>query len=143
MPEHVPAAPETGYAPVNGLQMYYELHGAGGTPLLLLHGGLFDIEQQFGALIPGLSEGRRVIATDFQGHGRTNDIDRPLNTRDLAASSDFLTTWTSARSTFLASASEVRSRCMWQSTVRSLSASSWFHRCHSGPMVTAAETPKR
>lgn len=85
MPEHVPAAPETGYAPVNGLQMYYELHGAGGTPLLLLHGGLFDIEQQFGALIPGLSEGRRVIATDFQGHGRTNDIDRPLNTRDLAA----------------------------------------------------------
>jgi pimeloyl-ACP methyl ester carboxylesterase len=40
MPEHVPAAPETGYAPVNGLQMYYELHGAGGTPLLLLHGGL-------------------------------------------------------------------------------------------------------
>jgi pimeloyl-ACP methyl ester carboxylesterase len=85
MPEHVSAAPETGYAPVNGLHMYYELHGAGGTPLLLLHGGLFDIEQQFGALLPGLSEGRRVIATDFQGHGRTNDIDRPLNTRDLAA----------------------------------------------------------
>src|ERR671910_1744824 len=77
--------PVTGYAPVNGLQMYYELHGAGGTPLLLLHGGLFDIEQQFGALIPSLSAGRRVIATDFQGHGRTNDIDRPLNTRDLAS----------------------------------------------------------
>ena len=85
MPEPVTPAPETGYAPVNGLQMYYELHGAGGTPLLLLHGGLFDIEQQFGALIPGLSAGRRVIATDFQGHGRTNDIDRPLKTRDLAA----------------------------------------------------------
>src|SRR5688572_21728041 len=85
MPEPVTPAFETGYAPVNGLQMYYELHGAGGTPLLLLHGGLFDIEQQFGALIPGLSAGRRVIATDFQGHGRTNDIDRPLRTRDLAA----------------------------------------------------------
>lgn len=65
--------------------MYYELHGSGGTPLLLLHGGLFDIEQQFGSLIPGLSAGRRVIAADFQGHGRTNDIDRPLNTRDLAS----------------------------------------------------------
>lgn len=78
-------ATETGYAPVNGLQMYYELHGSGGTPLLLLHGGLFDIEQQFGALIPDLSAGRRVIAADFQGHGRTNDIDRPLNTPDLAS----------------------------------------------------------
>ncbi|MFF1254868.1 alpha/beta fold hydrolase [Pseudarthrobacter sp. NPDC058329] len=85
MSDQVTAAPETGYAPVNGLQMYYELHGSGGTPLLLLHGGLFDIEQQFGALIPRLSEGRKVIAADFQGHGRTNDIDRPLNTGDLAA----------------------------------------------------------
>jgi pimeloyl-ACP methyl ester carboxylesterase len=65
--------------------MYYELHGTGGTPLLLLHGGLFDIEQQFGALIPGLSAGRRVIAADFQGHGRTNDIDRPLATATLAS----------------------------------------------------------
>jgi pimeloyl-ACP methyl ester carboxylesterase len=85
MHERVAEAPETGYAPVNGLQMYYELHGAGGTPLLLLHGGLFDIEQQFGALIPSLSAGRGVIATDFQGHGRTNDVDRPLNSRDLAS----------------------------------------------------------
>ncbi|MET1087901.1 MAG: alpha/beta hydrolase [Arthrobacter sp.] len=85
MAERRAAARETGYAPVNGLRMYYELHGDGGTPLLLLHGGLFDIEQQFGALIPGLSEGRTVIATDFQGHGRTNDIDRPLNTPDLAS----------------------------------------------------------
>jgi len=76
---------ETGYAAVNGLRMYYEIHGRGGTPLLLLHGGLFDIDQQFGALIPGLSEGRRVIATDFQGHGRTNDVDRPLRSADLAA----------------------------------------------------------
>ena len=79
------AGPETGFAPVNGLQMYYEVHGDGGTPLLLLHGGLFDIEQQFGALIPSLSAGRRVIATDFQGHGRTNDIHRPLGTPALAS----------------------------------------------------------
>ncbi|MFD4422041.1 alpha/beta fold hydrolase [Agromyces sp. NPDC058484] len=79
-------APETGHAPVNGLQMYYESYGGGsGTPVLLLHGGLFDIEQQFGALIPSLSAGRRVIAADFQGHGRTNDIDRPLGTGALAS----------------------------------------------------------
>jgi pimeloyl-ACP methyl ester carboxylesterase len=80
-----PAAPETGYTPVNGLQLYYELHGSGGTPLLLLHGGLFDIDQQFGELLPSLSANRRVIAMDFQAHGRTNDIDRPLGTADLAS----------------------------------------------------------
>ena len=77
--------PETGYAPVNGLQMYYEAHGSGGTPLLLLHGGLFDIDLQFGELLPNLAAGRHVIATDFQGHGRTNDIDRPLTSADLAS----------------------------------------------------------
>jgi pimeloyl-ACP methyl ester carboxylesterase len=65
--------------------MYYEIHGSGGIPLLLLHGGLFDIDQQFGALIPGLSATRRLIAADFQGHGRTNDIDRPLRSADLAS----------------------------------------------------------
>jgi len=78
-------SPQTGYAPVNGLQMYYEIHGSGGVPLLLLHGGLFDIDLQFAALIPGLSATRQVIATDFQGHGRTNDVDRPLRSADLAA----------------------------------------------------------
>jgi pimeloyl-ACP methyl ester carboxylesterase len=78
-------APQTGYAPVNGLQMYHEVHGSGGTPLLLLHGGLFNIDLQFGELIPGLAATRQVIATDFQGHGRTNDIDRPLSSADLAS----------------------------------------------------------
>ena len=78
-------APQTGYAPVNGLQMYYELHGAGGIPLLLLHGGLFNIDLQFGQLIPGLAATRRVIAADLQGHGRTGDIDRPLTSADLAS----------------------------------------------------------
>ena len=78
-------APQTGYAPVNGLQVYYELHGGGGTPLLLLHGGLFNIDLQFGQLIPGLAATRRVIAADFQGHGRTGDIDRPLTSANLAS----------------------------------------------------------
>lgn len=79
------SSPQTGYAPVNGLQMYYEIHGSGGTPLLLLHGGLFDIDQQFGELIPGLCADRRVIAADFQGHGRTGDVDRPLTSAGLAS----------------------------------------------------------
>ncbi|MEV5961180.1 alpha/beta hydrolase [Kribbella sp. NPDC051952] len=76
---------QTGYADVNGLRMYYEVHGSGGTPLLLLHGGLFNIDLQFGALLPGLTENRQVIATDFQAHGHTNDVDRPLSTVGLAA----------------------------------------------------------
>jgi pimeloyl-ACP methyl ester carboxylesterase len=77
--------PETGYAPVNGLQMYYEIHGSGGTPLLLLHGGLFNIDLQFGELLPALAQTRQVIAADFQGHGRTGDIDRPLTSAYLAS----------------------------------------------------------
>jgi pimeloyl-ACP methyl ester carboxylesterase len=78
-------APETGYAPVNGLQMYYEVHGSGGTPLLLLHGGLFNIDLQFGEVLPALARTRQVIAADLQGHGRTGDIDRPLTGADLAS----------------------------------------------------------
>ena len=80
-----PSAPRSGYAPVNGLQMYYEIHGSGGTPLLLLHGGLFNIDLQFGELLPSLAATRHVIAADFQGHGRTNDIDRLLACADLAS----------------------------------------------------------
>jgi len=80
---HAPT--ETGYAPVNGLRLYYEIHGSGGTPLVLLHGGLFDLDQQFGHLLPSLSENRQVIALDFQGHGRTNDMDRPLSAAGLAS----------------------------------------------------------
>jgi pimeloyl-ACP methyl ester carboxylesterase len=76
---------DTGYAPVNGLQMYYEIHGFGEPSLLLLHGGLFDIDQQFGEVLPTLAASRRVIAADFQAHGRTNDIDRPLTSENLAS----------------------------------------------------------
>lgn len=75
----------SGYAPVNGLQMYYEVHGSGGTAVLLLHGGLFNIDLQFGEVLPALAWTRRVIAVDFQGHGRTGDIDRPLTSAGLAS----------------------------------------------------------
>jgi len=65
--------------------MYYEIHGSGGTPLLLLHGGLFNIDLQFGNVLPALAQTRQVIAVDFQGHGRTGDIDRPLTSAYLAS----------------------------------------------------------
>ena len=78
-------APQTGYAPVNGLQMYYEVHGAGeGDPLVLVHGAFSAIGTSFGALLPDLAQGRRVIAVELQGHGRTADIDRPMTLEALA-----------------------------------------------------------
>lgn len=67
---------KTGYAPVNGLKLYYEFHGTG-EPLILLHGGLGSIEM-FAELLPGFAKTRKVIAADLQGHGRTGDIDRPI-----------------------------------------------------------------
>src|SRR5512146_408125 len=71
------------YADVNGIRLYYEIHGTG-TPLILLHGGLGAIEM-FGPNLPALAEGRQVIAVDLQGHGRTADIDRPISTEAMAS----------------------------------------------------------
>lgn len=67
---------KTGYARVNDVKLYYELHGTG-EPLILLHGGLGSIEM-FAGLLPAFSRTRRVIAVDLQGHGRTGDTDRPI-----------------------------------------------------------------
>ena len=64
------------YANVNGVHLYYETHGAG-RPLVLLHGGLGSGEM-FGPVLDALAAERRVIAPDRQGHGRTADIDRVL-----------------------------------------------------------------
>jgi pimeloyl-ACP methyl ester carboxylesterase len=80
------------YAEVNGLHLYYETHGAG-RPLILLHGGLGSGEM-FGPVLPALAEWHLVIAPDLQGHGRTADIDRPIDVRlmadDIAALIDHL-----------------------------------------------------
>ena len=70
------------YAEVNGLHLYYETHGAG-RPLILLHGGLGSGEM-FGPVLPVLAERHLVIAPDLQGHGRTADIDRPIDVRLMA-----------------------------------------------------------
>ena len=65
------------YASVNGLTLYYEIHGAG-EPLILLHGGVGAI-QMSGEVLPSLAQNRQVVAVDLQAHGRTADIDRPLS----------------------------------------------------------------
>jgi pimeloyl-ACP methyl ester carboxylesterase len=74
----------TGYAPVNGLELYYEIHGSGGTPLVLLHGSFMTIDLNWGELLPILAGGRQVIAVEMQGHGRTADIDREPTCEHLA-----------------------------------------------------------
>jgi pimeloyl-ACP methyl ester carboxylesterase len=70
------------YAEVNGVNLYFEYHGAG-RPLILLHGGLGSGEM-FGPMLPALTDRHRVIAVDLQGHGRTADVDRPLDVRLMA-----------------------------------------------------------
>lgn len=75
--------PKTGYAPVNGLQMYYEVHGEG-QPLVLLHGAFSAIGTSFGKLLPALAKKYQAIGVDLQGHGRTADIERPLRIEAMA-----------------------------------------------------------
>ena len=70
------------YAEVNGINLYFETHGAG-RPMILLHGGLGSGEM-FGPVLPLLAERHQVIAVDLQGHGRTADIDRPIDVRLMA-----------------------------------------------------------
>ena len=88
---------ETGYAPVNGLEMYYEIHGrASGDlpPLLMLHGGFLSIATSFREMLPTLAAQRQIVAVEQQGHGHTADIDRPLTFEqeadDTAAALEYL-----------------------------------------------------
>jgi pimeloyl-ACP methyl ester carboxylesterase len=73
---------KTGYAPVNGLKLYYEIRGSG-LPLILIHGGV-GAGDMFGAILPALSANRQVITVDLQAHGRTADIDRALSYEAMA-----------------------------------------------------------
>jgi pimeloyl-ACP methyl ester carboxylesterase len=75
--------PTTGYAPVNGLKMYYEVHGSG-DPVVLLHGGFMTITNNWTGWIGELSKTRKVIALEMQGHGRTADIKRDFRYESLA-----------------------------------------------------------
>ncbi|ASU32048.1 alpha/beta fold hydrolase [Mucilaginibacter xinganensis] len=80
-----PAA--SGYAPVNGIKVYYEVYGEG-TPLVLLHGAFMTIEENWGQLLPELAKTRKVIALEFQGHGHTPFSDRKLDVAALASDVD-------------------------------------------------------
>ena len=75
--------PKTGYAPVNGLKMYYEIHGKG-DPVVLLHGAFMTITNNWTEMIAELSKTRQVIAVEMQGHGRTADIKRDFSYENLA-----------------------------------------------------------
>ena len=80
------------YADVNGIKLYYEIHGTG-RPLVALHGGL-GASSMFDPIMPALTKGHQVITVDLQGHGRTADIDRPISAElmagDIAALIKFL-----------------------------------------------------
>jgi len=69
---------KSGYAPVNGLNMYYEIHGEG-SPLVLIHGGGSTLQTTFGRVINSFAKSHKVIAVEMQAHGHTADIDRPLS----------------------------------------------------------------
>jgi pimeloyl-ACP methyl ester carboxylesterase len=73
----------SGYAPVNGINVYYEVYGEG-RPLVLLHGAFYTIDMNWGQLIPELSKTRKVIAIEMQGHGHTPFSDRELSITILA-----------------------------------------------------------
>jgi pimeloyl-ACP methyl ester carboxylesterase len=68
----------SGYAAVNGMELYWESHGSGGPPLVLVHGG-YGLVSEFASLIPALAATRQVIGIELQGHGHTRDIDRPFS----------------------------------------------------------------
>jgi pimeloyl-ACP methyl ester carboxylesterase len=76
------ALPPGRYASVNGLRMYYEVHGSG-RPLVVLHAALSTIDASFAAILPVLARSRRVIAIEQQAHGRTPDIARPVSYRQM------------------------------------------------------------
>src|SRR5579871_6667999 len=75
--------PITGYAPVNGLKMYYEVHGSG-EPVVLLHGAFMTITNNWTGWIDEFAKTRKVIAVEMQGHGRTADTPRDITSENLA-----------------------------------------------------------
>ena len=74
----------SGYAPVNGIKMYYEVYGEG-TPIILLHGAFYTIDLNWSQLIPELSKTHKVIALEFQGHGHTPYSEREMSITNFSA----------------------------------------------------------
>ena len=128
--------PGHGYAPVNGLQMYYEVHGSGGgRPLVLLHGNLSTIGVDFGGIIPSLAKSRQVIGVEQQAHGHTADIDRPLRIRHWVDDTAALLRHLGIGQADLFGYSSGRPLpCSWRSTIPSWSA------CWSWPRSATGST---
>ncbi len=138
-PPDQPVKPKTGattekkhgYAPVNGLKVYYEIHGAADgntTPLVLLHGGGSTIETSFGKVLPSFAKTRQVIAFEQQGHGHTADIvDRPFSFEQSADDAAALMQYISRlkEPTFSATATEATSLCRSPSDIRTRCANWW------------------
>ena len=86
-------ASQTGYAPINGLKMYYEIHGEG-KPLVLIHGGGSTIQTSFATILPLLAKDYKVIAVEMQAHGHTSDREGPetfeQDANDIAALLQYL-----------------------------------------------------
>jgi pimeloyl-ACP methyl ester carboxylesterase len=80
--ESIMQVANSGFAPINGLNLYYEIHGEG-QPLILLHGGV-SASEAFGPNLKELAKSRKVIAVHLQGHGHTKDINRPLRFESMA-----------------------------------------------------------
>src|SRR5438874_2593681 len=74
----------SGYAPVNGIKVYYEVYGQG-TPLILLHGAFYTISMNWSQLLPDLAKTHKVIALEMQGHGHSPYSDRKLSVTALAS----------------------------------------------------------
>ena len=91
---HMEKLKTAGYAPVNGLNMYYEIYGDGVIPLVLIHGGGSTIETSFGNILPLLANHNKIIAVELQAHGRTSDRNTPEtfehDADDVAALLDYL-----------------------------------------------------
>src|SRR5690349_6401865 len=85
---------QSGYAPIGELKLYYEIHGRGGMPLVLIHGGGSTIQTTFGRTIDLFAIDRQVIAVEMQAHGHTADIDRVMtfeqDADDISALLDYL-----------------------------------------------------
>jgi len=128
----------SGYAPVNGLQMYYEIHGAG-QPLVVLHGAYMTIELM-GEYIPAFARTRQVIAVELQGHGHTADIDRPITYESLADDTAALLRFLGIDQADVFGYSMGAPRpCRWRSGIRRWCAS-W---CPSrGPSILAVSTTR-
>jgi pimeloyl-ACP methyl ester carboxylesterase len=74
----------SGYAPVNGIKVYYEVYGQG-MPIVLLHGSFYTIDMNWSQLIPELSKHRKVIAIEMQGHGHSPYSDRAMSITNFAS----------------------------------------------------------